>query len=184
MRRRIRRAAVAAFAVAGFGIAAIGVVSGTAGGTEADRAVTAPTSAETDASRSPRAVVQVEFDEWRIDAGTEPVRAGRVTFEERNAGVADHDLLIVRTDNPPGALPMGLEGVTPQLAGEVVLGESHRAHDHGEGPTAAGHSHADRHLRRGDRRRRTISLEPGRYVLLCPIPGHYERGQHAVITVG
>ena len=123
-------------------------------------------------------VVAVNFDEWRIDAG-HLATAGSVTLEERNNGEQAHDLLIVRSDLPAADLPVGLDGVAPELAGEVVLGDSHEAHEHDPG-----HAHPGEHLQPGTRRRRAVTLDPGNYVLLCPIPGHYERGQRAPLTVG
>ena len=124
-------------------------------------------------------VLEVSSDEWRIETSGAPVAAGRVTLDERNLGGVEHDLTIVRTSRAPDALPVGLEGVAPELAGEVALGEDHRAHGHDpDGP-----GHAENHLRPGERRQRTVTLSPGAYVLLCPIPGHYEQGQAAAITV-
>ena len=135
-------------------------------------------------SAQPRAIVELTSDEWGIDAGQAPVRAGRVTFDERNTGAVPHDLLIVRTDLPADALPRGLEGVAVELAGDVVLGESHSDHQHDTGAgQAADRAHAEDHLDPGGRRRRTVTLEPGRYVVLCPVPGHYERGQATAVTV-
>lgn len=171
MRRLAKRAVVITFAVAGFGIAAVGLATGGSG-------------AAAEGSGQPRAVVEVSFDEWRIEAGEAPVRAGRVTFQERNAGAVAHDLMVVRTDRPPDALPRGLQGVAPELAGDIVFGKTHSGHRHdASASAAAGHAHAGKHLDAGGRRRRTVRLDPGRYVVLCPIPGHYERGQAAVITV-
>lgn len=156
MRGLSLRLTAAAAAIAGMGTAAVAV-------------------AGEDAPAAPRSVVEVTLDEWGIDAGAAPVRAGRVVIAERNRGEVEHDLLIVRTERDAAGLPMGLEGVAPELAGEVVLGESAGSHDH----ASAAHDH----LTPGADRRRGVLLAPGRYVLLCPLPGHYARGQYAVITV-
>lgn len=173
MKPLAKLALLVTFAVVGLGIAAVGLASG---GNDAKGAAKPPPPF--------RAVVDITFDEWRVDAGGGRVRAGRVTFEERNAGAVEHDLMVVRTDRPARALPRGLEGVAPELAGDVVLGESHSSHNHDPGAgQAADHAHAEEHLDPGGRRRRTVTLEPGRYVLLCPVPGHYERGQATAITV-
>lgn len=156
MRGLTLRLAAAAAAIAGMGTAAVAV-------------------AGDDVPAPPRSVVEVTLDEWGIDAGAAPVRAGQVTIDERNRGSVEHDLVLVRTDRDAADLPMGLEGVAPELAGEVVLGESGGSHDH----ASADHDH----VAAGADRRRVVVLAPGRYVLLCPIPGHYARGQYAVITV-
>ena len=160
MKRRFRlvTAACAAIAFA----AAVGSVAG-------------PGSAST----QPGNVVAVAFSEWRIDVGSSTVESGPVTFDERNLGAVEHDLTIVRTSRAADDLPLGLEGVSPQSAGDVVLREDHRAHGH----AGADGDHAEQHLEPGDSRRRTVSLAAGSYVLLCPIPGHYENGQAGTLTV-
>lgn len=160
------RLALASLLIIGMGIAVAGMATGNVG--------TASEGAAT-----PRGTVTVEFDEWKIDTSVETVPAGRVTFEESNAGDEDHDLLVIRTDTPPDDLPMGLEGVSPEAAGEIVLGEIHD-HEHGADLSAADH---ERHIHPEEGRRRAVTLEPGRYVLICPVPGHYERGQRTAITV-
>jgi uncharacterized cupredoxin-like copper-binding protein len=129
------------------------------------------------ATRDRAGVVTVNFDEWRIDAGP-AATAGSVTIDERNEGEQEHDLLIVRTDRAAADLPVGLDGVAPELAGEVVLGEVHHAHGR-----HAGHPHPGEHLQPGARRSRAVTLHEGTYVLLCPIPEHYERGQRSTLTV-
>ena len=123
--------------------------------------------------------VEVALAEGSLKPDVAKVRAGRVTFDARNVGRAEHELLIVRTDLAPDDLPMGLEGPAVKLAGEVVLGtpHSHSTSDHQARRAAL------RHVKPGSARRETIVLEPGKYVLLCSLPGHYESGQRAGLTV-
>lgn len=122
-------------------------------------------------------VVGVKLAEGSLTPDVRTVRAGRVTFDTVNAGRAEHELLVVRTDLAPEKLPMGLEGPAVKLAGDVVLGvpHSHSVHDNARA--------AVRHVKPGLSRRETIVLAPGRYVLLCSLPGHYESGQRAGLTV-
>ena len=119
--------------------------------------------------------VHVAFDEWTLGTDATSVPAGRVTFAEKNDGKQEHDLLIVRTTKRE--LPVGLEGVRPSLAGKVVLGREHPRHEH------ASMSGALHHLGPGRSRRRSVELEPGRYVLICSLPGHYEAGQKSELLV-
>jgi uncharacterized cupredoxin-like copper-binding protein len=120
--------------------------------------------------------LSVELDEWRITPSAERVGAGALTLGQTNTGAQEHELLIVRTDLAADDLPMGLEGVSPATAGEVVYGKQHSHHT---GTKARG-----RHLQPRDTKRDRIRLKPGRYVLLCSIPGHYEAGQRAALRVG
>jgi uncharacterized cupredoxin-like copper-binding protein len=123
-------------------------------------------------------VVGVTLAEGSLKPGVRSVRAGRVTFDTRNAGRLEHELLVVKTDLAPADLPMGLAGPVVQLAGDVVLGVPHTHGSHGAKRAAT------RHVQPGSSRRETVVLKPGKYVLLCSLPGHYESGQRAALTVG
>lgn len=158
MRRRLALAAITAIVVA-FATASVLVVS--AGST--------PPQANSDGS------IPITLTEWEIEVPSGPIPAGRVVLDERNAGKVDHDLLLVRTDRAPDDLPRGLSGPVPGAAGEVVFGEIH-THDHDAGET-------EDHLSPGSSRRRTVDLDPGSYVLICPLQGHYEAGQAASFEV-
>ena len=122
-------------------------------------------------------VVGVTLAEGSLTPAVRTVRAGRVTFDTVNRGRTEHELLVVRTGLAPDKLPMGLEGPAVKLAGDVVLGvpHGHGAHDAARA--------AVRHVKPGSSRRETVVLEPGKYVLLCSLPGHYESGQRAGLTV-
>jgi uncharacterized cupredoxin-like copper-binding protein len=122
-------------------------------------------------------VVGVTLAEGSLKPAVSSVRPGRVTFDTRNTGRLEHELLVVKTDLAPGKLPLGLEGPAVTLAGEVVLGVPHTHGTH-EAKRAA-----SRHVQPGSARRETVVLEPGKYVLLCSLPGHYESGQRAALTV-
>jgi uncharacterized cupredoxin-like copper-binding protein len=63
-------------------------------------------------------------------------------------------------------------------------GDEHGDDDHGD---EHGDDHGDEHgseaaeeghLKPGETRRYVVDLKPGKYVLLCSIPGHYEMGQY------
>ena len=53
---------------------------------------------------SASATVGVELGEWFVNPGTAPVAAGSVTFEVRNVGKSDHELVVIKTDLAPDAL--------------------------------------------------------------------------------
>ena len=119
---------------------------------------------------------EVRLSEFRVDA-PRSLPAGPTELAIRNDGRLEHDLVVVRTRRAADDLPIGLSGVAPQVAGKVVFGEPHSAHDHG---SAKAPRH---HYARGGSERAEIRLTPGRYVLLCSLPGHYERGQRAALVV-
>ena len=117
---------------------------------------------------------EVELSEFRV-AAPHTLQAGETELVVRNTGRVEHDLVVVRTDRAAGDLPVGLNGVAPQLAGRIVFGEPHSAHEHGGPPR--------HHYAPGSAKRSALGLAPGRYVLLCSLPGHYEQGQRAPLVV-
>lgn len=121
------------------------------------------------------ATPEVRLTEFRIDAPS-TLRAGETELVVRNSGRIDHDLVIVRTNRAAGDLPIGLNGVAPQLAGKVVFGAPHSGHDkHGGAPR--------HHYAPGSSKKSAVTLTPGRYVLLCSLSGHYMQGQRTSLEV-
>lgn len=61
-------------------------------------------------------------------------------------GAVDHDLVAVRTKRAPVDMPVGLHGVSPQLAGKIVFGEPHSNHAPGKsyGRRSTHHHHHHR----------------------------------------
>ena len=111
--------------------------------------------------------VDVVLDEWSIASeGGQPIptlAAGDVVLEVHNEGVAPHYLSIIRTDLAADALPMADGQVDEEATGEMI----------GEIQEFPG----------GQIRVASFHLEPGRYVFVCNIPGHYQQGMVAEMTV-
>ncbi len=100
------------------------------------------------------ATVKVTLSEWKLVPSVKKVPAGRVTFVVRNAGKMPHEFLILRTDKPAKALPMrGVKAIETGSKGRI------------------------RAFAAGSTKRLTLNLAPGKYVLLCNMPGHYKAGQ-------
>lgn len=121
--------------------------------------------------------VAVDLTEYEIDVSRSELRAGKVRFETRNLGKIEHELLVIKTDLPADRLPLGLNGPSIKMSGKLILGtpHEHRAADHD--------ALRKRHIQPGRARRDTVDLEPGRYVLLCNLPGHYQAGQRTSLVV-
>ncbi len=124
-------------------------------------------------------VVRVDLAEGRLAPDRASVPAGKVTFDSRNTGRSQHELIVVKTDLAPDKIPLGLEGPSLKLAGRVVLGVPHVHTAHQVARTLG----TSRHVLPGSSRRETVRLAAGRYVLLCTLPGHYESGQRAGLVV-
>lgn len=100
--------------------------------------------------------------EMSINAGYAFFPAGQVTFDVKNAGTVTHELVVIRTDVVPSAIP--LRATDKTKADETgSLGE---LEDLAPGATAS----------------LTLDLKPGRYALICNEPGHFAAGMRAGFT--
>src|SRR3954453_2859919 len=93
-------------------------------------------------------------DMW-IKSGAPSVKAGKVTFNIKNSGATMHGFGIAK-------VPAKVSGGSVVESSMVARGE---------------------HLSAGQSETLTASLKPGRYELVCHMPGHYAAGQHMAFTV-
>jgi uncharacterized cupredoxin-like copper-binding protein len=152
--RRTVAAIVGAIVVA---VIAVGAVSlaGSLGGNDgsAKKSAAAPRAAA-----SP-GVVDVRLTDFKIKPATSSAPAGKVTFVAANAGATKHEMVVIRTDKPAGALLKGSEASETGAVDEIE--------DIGAGKT----------------QRLSVDLKPGHYALICNLPGHYKAGMFADFTV-
>jgi uncharacterized cupredoxin-like copper-binding protein len=90
----------------------------------------------------------------------ESLPAGPRTFDVRNEGAMPHELVVLRTDVKAADLPV--EGAVAKETGRV-------------GGTAD--------IPPGGTATLEVDLAPGHYVVLCNVPGHYQGGMYADLTV-
>ena len=103
--------------------------------------------------------VTIVMKDGGFRASVRTVPAGKVTFVVRNAGTMKHGFVVIKTNRAPGALPM-----------------------RGQRASEAGAKGKIGEFAAGSTKRLTLTLAPGKYVLLCNLPGHYKRGQFVGIT--
>jgi len=114
-----------------------------------------------DASASPSATrVSVRLVEFKVLPSVSTAKAGAITFVVRNAGRLPHMFGVIKTNRSPGALP--IKGARASEQGKV-----------GSIPVFAP----------GKTRTLTLVLKPGKYVLICNVPGHYLAGQRTGFRV-
>jgi uncharacterized cupredoxin-like copper-binding protein len=116
---------------------------------------------------SSASTVHVTLSEWGVTGAHDnalSASSGAAVFEIHNDGVAPHDLKIVKTDLSPDALPLSEGLVDMDAAGELFGGVD---------PIPGGEIVVES----------GYELVPGDYVLLCSIPGHYQQGMFAQLTV-
>jgi uncharacterized cupredoxin-like copper-binding protein len=86
-----------------------------------------------------------------------------VKISAPNIGGTTHELVVLKTDLDPANLP-----TLP--SGEV---DEEALHSPGEIPdVAAGATAAT-----------TVDLKPGKYAIICNLPGHYAQGMYGSLTV-
>lgn len=125
--------------------------------------------------------VTVTLGEWLVEPDPDSAPAGEITFTADNEGTIEHELVIIKTDLAPDALPTNEDGtVNEDAEGLEVIDEIEEFE--------AGRSES-----------LTVTLEPGKYVLICNIcnigpsseeeaghmehEAHYKEGMHAAFTV-
>lgn len=127
-------------------------------------ATTAATQTQTQAAGGGEATtVQTTLTEFKVELDPTSAEAGEITFETENAGAIPHQLTVIKTDLEPDALPVKDNG-TVDLDQVEAVGE---IDEFPAGETESG----------------TFTLEAGKYVVICDVPGHYQGGMHAPFTV-
>jgi uncharacterized cupredoxin-like copper-binding protein len=111
-------------------------------------------------SHEAAARVSVRLREFKVVPSPAHAPAGRITFTVRNVGTIPHEFVVLRTNIAPAKLPkVGARAKEIGRVGKI------------------------RAFGRGQTRRLSLTLKPGKYVLLCNLPGHYAAGQFAGFRV-
>jgi uncharacterized cupredoxin-like copper-binding protein len=111
-------------------------------------------------------VVHLDTHEYGFTLRPAALPAGEILFIVRNQGTIPHELVMFKTKSADAALPLGKDGSldeeSPQIENVVDSGSA---------------------LKPGETRWLTAELEPGSYVIVCNLPGHYHAGMHLAVTV-
>jgi len=89
------------------------------------------------------------------------VSAGKTTITFKNMGTKVHELIVLKTGTPAGKLKVG---ANHEVSEDASVGE-------------------DSETDPGKTKSVTIDLKPGRYVFVCNIARHYEKGMYIPFTV-
>jgi uncharacterized cupredoxin-like copper-binding protein len=106
--------------------------------------------------------VGVVLDEWSVTPSVAEVREGKIAFEVRNDGTMAHQLLVIKNDMPPEMLPVANGSIVLAQVNVVRSLEAVAA-----GSTAE----------------LGFDATPGKYVMVCNVPGHYQQGMAASFLV-
>lgn len=111
--------------------------------------------------------VHVHLDEWSVTVDPPSISGPAVVnIGGHNHGKYPHQITVIRTDLDPAALPISQSRVDVQAIGEPAASFDVPAADDGEGLQVV-----------------SADLTPGKYVIFCAIPGHYQQGMHTGFEV-
>jgi uncharacterized cupredoxin-like copper-binding protein len=116
----------------------------------------APEAAPTDSQ------VVAEMTDYRITVNVPSAKAGKIKIGVRNLAAMEHSFEVIKTDLPQDKLPV--DGASAKAKEDGKVGEIKSL--------PAGRSGAV-----------TLDLQPGKYVFICNVAGHYQLGMHTGFTV-
>jgi len=109
--------------------------------------------------------VNVSLSEFKVAPAATTIAAGNVTLNIANAGTVQHELLVFRSDLAPSAYPKESGDIDEEGQGIVKVSDGDN-------------------LDPGATQTRTVDLtQPGTYLFVCNLPGHFAAGMYQVVTV-
>jgi uncharacterized cupredoxin-like copper-binding protein len=163
MRSRTWLLVAGATAVAGLLFAGCGASKGSDVGTSAV-ATSQSTQSTTTASSNE---LTVKLGDYSFTPSDPTVKAGKLTITAPNDGQIQHELVVLKTDQNAASLPQkGAEVDEDALEAKGVENEGEIT------DVAPGQSKSN-----------DYNLEPGHYVMICNVPGHYAQGMYGTLTV-
>lgn len=110
--------------------------------------------------------VTIKMGDFFFDPKDATAAAGSVTISAPNEGQTEHEMVLFRSDADPASLPVSGNEVDEQAfeaQGAENVGEIEEV---GPGQTKSG----------------SFKLTPGKYVMICNLPGHYAQGMYGSVT--
>ena len=112
-----------------------------------------------------QAYIPAALAEWHV-AVPSTIKAGTVNLEVANFGTIQHELLIFKSDLAPSAYPVDSNGHIIENGPGITLVSDGDNIDPGKTQT-----------------RKVDLTQPGTYLFVCNIPGHFKAGMFTVVTV-
>jgi uncharacterized cupredoxin-like copper-binding protein len=103
--------------------------------------------------------------DFAITLDSSTAATGAVNFHVSNEGPATHEFVVIKTNDAPDALPLDSSGNVDETA---------------KGVAQVG---LIQDITPGSSKDLPIDLQPGKYVVICNLPGHYKLGMNAGLTV-
>lgn len=111
----------------------------------------------------PQSTITVKISEFKIELSSSIGKAGDVVFDVQNSGALLHEFAILKTDLAVEKLPLAPDGTVDE--DKLELMDEIEDID----PTKSG--------------KLTVKLDPGKYVIICNVAGHYASKMFVAFTV-
>ncbi len=115
-----------------------------------------------DAAGDGTTTVDATVKDFDISLSDNTVPAGQVEFDVQNEGPSTHEFVVLKTDKAPDELPTADGDVDEE---QVTAVDEIEDIESDSSPNLS------------------VDLEPGHYVVICNLPGHYKQGMRAEFTV-
>lgn len=138
-------------------VAGIALMLGACGGDDGDEATTTETGAGE--------AIEIVMDDYSFTPAKATVPAGPVTITVPNEGQAEHELVLFKSDADPADVP-------------VSGGDADEDAFVKQGAKEIGEAEAEP----GESAELSAELTAGDYVMICNLPGHYEKGMYGGLT--
>jgi uncharacterized cupredoxin-like copper-binding protein len=106
--------------------------------------------------------VTIEMGEYFFKPKDVSVSAGKVAITAPNTGKVEHELVLLKTDVDPAKLKTEKDG---EVQEDAYSGP-------GEIPD----------VEAGETGKAVLNLKPGKYAMVCNVPGHYKAGMYGQVT--
>jgi len=137
----------------------LALVVGGCGGDD-DETTTGSGSIDTVDAEKQVTTLGISMNEFKFTPANPELPRGPTEITATNKGKTSHELVLLKTDTDPSKLRKRGKGVSEKKSvGEIP-------------ETAPGQSGSE-----------TFDLKPGKYVMVCNIPGHYDAGMYGTLTV-
>jgi uncharacterized cupredoxin-like copper-binding protein len=122
-----------------------------------------PTTTQAPATVAPGKISVIE-ENYALFLNRSSIPAGQIEFDLSNMGPDQHEFVVFKTDLAPDRLPLKDGQVVEDAASLQKIGEQDQ-------------------YASGTSKTLTLNLQPGHYVVICNLPGHYEQGMRFGLTV-
>lgn len=141
----------------------VGLLIGGCGGDDEETTTQPQTQAQTETGGP--ATLEIKMGDFFFEPKNVTTQAGPTTIKAPNVGKVEHELVVFKSDLDPAKLPTKGPEVDEEELEEM-------------GAEEAGEIEAEP----GETESKEFDLTAGKYVMICNIPGHYEKGMYGSLT--